>query len=152
MRRAPAVVAASAAGFAGVLALHSGSRPSILSGSGPPATPVTSSPTATAPITGSVTPLTGAATTALGNSEQYGYGVLAVRVTVRGGHITNVSVANLQTAEQYSQLLAQQVIPVLRNEVLSAQSAHINAISGATYTSEAYAYSVQSALDRLGAK
>jgi uncharacterized protein with FMN-binding domain len=41
---------------------------------------------------------------------------------------------------------------MLRNEILSAQSAHINAISGATYTSEAYAYSVQSALDALGVK
>ena len=90
--------------------------------------------------------------TAVGTNEQYGYGTLAVKVTVRAGRITDVSVANLQTAEQYSQSLAQQVIPMLRNEVLSAQSAHINGISGATYTSEAYAYSVQSALDHLGAK
>jgi uncharacterized protein with FMN-binding domain len=97
-------------------------------------------------------PPTGAARTALGTSEQYGYGVLAVKVTVRGSRITDVSVARLQTAEQYSQRLAQQVIPVLRNEVLSAQSTHINGISGATYTSEAYAYSVQSALDLLGVK
>jgi uncharacterized protein with FMN-binding domain len=78
--------------------------------------------------------------------------VLSVTVTVVGGHVTNVSVANLQTAEQYSQSLAQQVIPTLRSEVLSAQSARINGISGATYTSEAYAASVQSALDRLGTK
>jgi uncharacterized protein with FMN-binding domain len=78
--------------------------------------------------------------------------VLSVKVTVRGGRITEVSTAKLQTAEQYSQTLAQQVIPLLRNEVLSAQSAHINGISGATYTSEAYAYSVQSALDVLGVK
>jgi uncharacterized protein with FMN-binding domain len=75
-----------------------------------------------------------------------------VKVTVRGSHIVNVSVASLQTAEQYSQQLAQQVIPLLRNEVLSAQSARINAISGATYTSEAYATSLQSALDRLHLK
>jgi uncharacterized protein with FMN-binding domain len=38
---------------------------------------------------------------------------------------------------------------MLRREVLAAQSAHINGVSGATYTSEAYAYSVQAALDRL---
>jgi uncharacterized protein with FMN-binding domain len=78
--------------------------------------------------------------------------MLAVKVTEVAGRITDVSLATLQTAEQYSQNLAQQVIPVLRNEVLSAQSANINGISGATYTSQAYASSVQSALDALGVK
>lgn len=154
LRRAPAVVAASAAGFAGVLALHTGSRPSILGVSGPSTVRVDTSTTTTDPrhAPPPTAPPAAAATSALGNNEQYGYGVLAVRITVRAGRITNVSVANLQTAEQYSQSLAQQVIPVLRHEVLSAQSAHINGISGATYTSEAYASSVQSALDRLGTK
>lgn len=66
-----------------------------------------------------------------------------------GGHITKAAVATLQTAETYSQQLAAQAIPILEREVLSAQSARINALSGATYTSEAYAYSVQSALDKL---
>jgi uncharacterized protein with FMN-binding domain len=146
MRRAPAVVVASAAGLAGIVAMHAGSAPSVLGGAGP-AAPASPSPTATNPPS-----TTGAATTAVGTSEQYGYGTLAVKVTVRGSRITDVSVARLQTAEQYSQSLAQQVIPLLRNEVLSAQSAHINGISGATYTSEAYAYSAQSALDLLGVK
>jgi uncharacterized protein with FMN-binding domain len=72
-----------------------------------------------------------------------------VKVTVSGNKITGLSVPVLQTAEPYSQSLAQQVIPMLRNEVLSAQSARINGISGATYTSEAYAYSLQAALDSL---
>jgi uncharacterized protein with FMN-binding domain len=45
-------------------------------------------------------------------------------------------------------MLANRAIPVLRNEVLSAQSARIQAVSGATYTSEAYAQSVQAALDK----
>jgi len=151
MRRAPAVVVASAAGFAGVVAMHAGGTPSILGATGPSA-PVGPSPTTTIPTTASPAATTGAAKTALGSSEQYGYGVLAVKVTAREGRITDVSVSTLQTAEQYSQTLAQQVIPMLRNEVLSAQSARINAISGATYTSEAYAYSVQAALDSLGVK
>jgi uncharacterized protein with FMN-binding domain len=38
---------------------------------------------------------------------------------------------------------------MLRNEVLAAQSANINAVSGATYTSQAYALSVQAALDKV---
>ena len=91
MRRAPAVVIAGAAGFAGIVAMHTGSAPSFLSGTGPPA-PVSSSPTTTGPSTTPAVPPTGAARTALGTSEQYGYGVLAVKVTVRGSRITDVSV------------------------------------------------------------
>jgi uncharacterized protein with FMN-binding domain len=91
----------------------------------------------------------GSARTAQGKTEQYGYGQLAVKVTVSGNRITGLSVPVLQAAEPYSQSLAQQVIPMLRNEVLSTQSARINGISGATYTSEAYAYSLQAALDSL---
>lgn len=150
MRRTPAVVVASAAGFAGVVAMHAGSAPPVVTGTGP-SVPIGSS-TTTSPSTAPAGPGTGATGSAVGTAEQYGYGLLAVKVTVQGGRITDVSTAKLQTAEQYSQSLAQQVLPVLRNEILSAQSAHINAISGATYTSEAYAYSVQSALDVLGVK
>ena len=156
MRRV-GTVAASVAGFAGIVALHVGSAPSF-PGAAPPKAPASSVPTTTAGTTapGATTvpstttaPVTG---TAVGASEQYGYGALAVRVTEQSGHITDISVASIQTAEQYSQNLAQQVIPMLRSEILSAQSAQINAISGATYTSQAYAASVQSALDTLATK
>ena len=58
-------------------------------------------------------------------------------------------VVGLQTAEQYSQSLTQQVVPMLRNEVLTAQSAQVNGISGATYTAQAYLTSLQAALDTL---
>jgi uncharacterized protein with FMN-binding domain len=150
MRRV-GTVAASVAGFAGIVAMHAGSAPSLSGATAPPA-PVSSAPGSTTPGATTVPTTTAATGTAVGTSEQYGYGVLAVKVTEQSGHITDVSVANLQTAEQYSQNLAQQVIPMLRREVLSAQNAQINAISGATYTSEAYAASVQSALDALAAK
>ena len=175
-RRSPIVVVASAAGLAGVLGLHVGAPASILSvastggssagqqaagaagGSNPPAGSSGASSTASASANksgstagGAVPPALAIQRTAVGASEQYGYGVLSVSVTVNGTRITNVSVSQLQTAEQYSQQLATQVIPMLRSEVLSAQSARINGISGASYTSEAYALSVQSALDKLHA-
>jgi uncharacterized protein with FMN-binding domain len=86
---------------------------------------------------------------AVGPVEQYGYGQLAVRVTVTGRKITNVSLASIQVAESYSASLAQQVIPMLRSEVLNAQSANINGISGASYTVAAYAASLQAALNKL---
>ncbi len=75
-----------------------------------------------------------------------------MRVTESGGRIVQVTVPTLRTAESYSQQLASQALPVLDNEVLSAQSAQISAVSGATYTSQAYAASLQSALDQLGLK
>ena len=90
-----------------------------------------------------------AVVSATGTIEQYGYGEIAVKVTVSGARITATSVSVLQTAEQYSQQLAAQVIPTLRGQVLHAQTSRIDGVSGATYTSQAYALSVQSALDKL---
>jgi len=91
----------------------------------------------------------GAVRSAAGTTVPYGYGKLAVTVTARGNQITSVAVTTLQTDEPYSQHLAGQVIPTLRSEVLSGQTASIQAVSGATYTSEAYARSLQAALDTL---
>jgi uncharacterized protein with FMN-binding domain len=135
------VVAGAVAGFAGVLGFHRAPQAAALN-------PARSQPSGRATTGAAATP--GATSgTATGTLEQYGYGELAARVTVAGGHITAVSVPQLRTAEQYSQQLAQQVIPMLRQEVLAAQSAHIQAVSGATYTSQAYASSVQAALDQV---
>jgi len=88
----------------------------------------------------------------VGATEQFGYGQLAVKVTASGNRITNVTVPAIQTAEPYSQQLASQVIPMLRSEVLSGQNARISGVSGATYTSQAYAASLQAALDQLHIK
>lgn len=180
MRRYPVVIGVTAAGLAGVFAYHThgaaalgpsspaavatgpaggsqaprgGRAPTTTTGAGAPGggssptTPTTTTPTTTAPTT--TAPATVSAT---GTAEQYGYGVLSVRVTATGAKLSALSVVTLQTAEAYSQQLAQAVIPMLRREVLAAQSARIAAISGATYTSEAYAASVQSALDKLHRK
>lgn len=155
MSRRPLVIGAAAAGLASVIVFHSGGSGAVL-GSGPPATTTplpstgggsgTTTPTTTSPSSA------GGTRSAVGSLENYGYGQLAVKVTVQGTRITGLAVSTLSTAEPYSQSLAQQVIPMLRNEIISAQSARINAVSGATYTSEAYAYSVQAALDHLHVK
>ena len=50
-----------------------------------------------------------------------------------------------------SQFISQQAGPLLQQEALQAQSAQIDIVSGATYTSESYAQSLQSALDRARA-
>ncbi|HEY2130806.1 MAG TPA: FMN-binding protein [Streptosporangiaceae bacterium] len=147
MRSAPwLVLGGTVAGFLGVLGLHRPATPSVLAhgqaqpsakaspGAARVAGPRAAPGLASGAFTGPVVP--------------YGYGELSTRVTVSGGRITGVRVPVLKTAEQYSQQLAVQVIPMLRNEVVSAQSARIQAVSGATYTSEAYAQSVQAALDK----
>jgi uncharacterized protein with FMN-binding domain len=82
----------------------------------------------------------------------FGYGALSVRVVVRGTQITDVSVPAIQTAEPTSQQISAQAIPTLRAEVLSAQGAGIDGVSGATYTSQAYVQSLQAALDDLHLK
>lgn len=86
--------------------------------------------------------------TVTGPTVQYGYGQLAVRITISGGRITDVTVPTLQVADYTSQYIAQQVIPMLKRQVLGAQSAKIQGVSGATYTSQAYAQSLQSALTK----
>lgn len=164
MRKALAAAASTAAGFAAVLGLHTVSpRNNLLnaaSSAGPTTTttvPQGQGGTGSAKTGGKPSPPSPSTTfvvpsgtrSAVGPSEQYGYGVLSVKVTVSGTKITDLSLAGIQVAESYSQMLAQQVVPMLRQEVLSAQNARVNGVSGATYTSEAYLYSAQAALDKL---
>ena len=153
------LIAGAAAGFAGVVAFH-GAGAATPTALGAPASGGTgAAPAPAAGGTGSSTGPAAASGGAAGPARQatgavvpYGYGELSVTVTVTGNQITAVSVPVLRTAEPYSQQLAQQVLPMLRSEVLAVHSARINAVSGATYTSEAYAQSIQSALDKLHAR
>ncbi len=148
MKRAPLLVFAGAvAGFAGVLGFHSRQTPptsppaaSPREASGPSSGAPTGSPTPAGPVAGH---------SAVGPSVQFGYGVLDVKVTLSGSRITDVSVPLLQTAEPTSQQISTEAAAMLRAEALSAQSGRIDAISGATYTSEAYIQSLQAALDKL---
>lgn len=121
------------------------------SGAGSTTTAPSSTPSSTtAPSPTTSTTTAPATRTVTGKVEPYGYGQLRVRATMTGGRLTDVKVVTLQTAETYSQQLAAQVIPMLRSQALKAQSARINGISGATYTSEAFALSLQAALSKLG--
>ena len=142
------VIAGTVAGFAGVLGLHGrAGPPSVVAAPKPTGGGASAAPSKPAG-TGSASP-SGPTRQVSGVLEQYGYGELSVVVTVHGSQITGVSVPVLRTAEPYSQQLAVQVLPMLKSEVLAAHGARINAVSGATYTSQAYAASIQSALDKL---
>lgn len=155
MKRAAWYLAAGAvAGFAGVLGLHGRTTPAAprAAGSAPGRTqPSPSAAPGTGPSPGRAT-ARGGTHSVTGAMEQFGYGELAVRVTVTGSRITNVTVPALQTAEPFSQQLSEQAIPLLRSQVLAADGASISGVSGATFTSQAYATSLQAALDKLHLK
>jgi len=84
--------------------------------------------------------------TFLGQPEDVGYGTVQVRLTLTDGRITDVRAVQLPSGGRSSEITAY-AAPRLRSEVLAAQSANIDAVSGASFTSEGYARSVQSALD-----
>jgi uncharacterized protein with FMN-binding domain len=79
------------------------------------------------------------------------FGDVQVAITVRGGRLTDVRALQLPFDHPRSQFISTQAQPLLRQEALRAQSAQIDVLSGATYTSDAYAQSLQSALTRAKA-
>jgi uncharacterized protein with FMN-binding domain len=75
------------------------------------------------------------------------FGVVQVQIRLTNGKITAVGELSVPDADFHSSAISSQYIPRLRQEVLAAQGSAIHALSGATYTSEGYAQSVQAALD-----
>jgi uncharacterized protein with FMN-binding domain len=142
MRRAPIVLTGTAAGLAAVLSFKP-HQPSLSAAAAPSATPaVTATPTPT--------PTTASTRTATGEVEPTQYGNAQVRVTVSGGKITKIEALQLQGNDPKSVAISSYAEPLLRASALSKQSADIDMVSGATYTSESYQASLQSALDKLG--
>ncbi|MEA2576449.1 MAG: hypothetical protein QOD78_37 [Chloroflexota bacterium] len=128
-------------------------------GSTPGSAAATAAPTtgtaAPTPSTDPTAPATAAGTykdgTATGSVISTRFGDVQVEVTISGGAITDVTALQLPNSDRRSQNIASQAAPILREEALTAQSASIDLLSGATYTSEAYAKSLQSALDQVRA-
>lgn len=172
MRRAPIVLAATVLGTAGVLLFKplptsavvgttdaAGASTSDGSSSGSPSTDSSSSsgssssePSST-PSSG--TSSGGAAGTAkdgtyTGDAKTVRYGTTQVKVVIDGGRITDVAVVQENQEDGRSVQISESAFPTLREEVLQAQKADVDTVSGATYTSLQYEASLQSALDRAG--
>jgi uncharacterized protein with FMN-binding domain len=81
-----------------------------------------------------------------GPSEDMQWGPVQVTVTIKNKKVTDVQ-ASAPMERARSQFINEQALPMLRQEVLQAQSANIDLIGGATMTSEAYDASLQAALD-----
>ena len=77
------------------------------------------------------------------------FGDVQVEVVVAGGKLTDVVALELPTGRRSGQI-SNYAEPILHQEALQAQSAKIDLVSGATYTSDAYAQSLQAALDQAG--
>jgi uncharacterized protein with FMN-binding domain len=175
MRRAILTLGSTAAGLAALLSFktHSsvadvaepGASPAAASAAAAPAASVTApakakaSPAASpmkAKAKASASPMSGsggstATRTITGAVETTMYGPMQVKVTLEGQKITNVSVVQETNDGQESQQIDSFSIPKLTAETLTAQSARIDTVSGATTTSQGYIGSLQSALDQASA-
>ena len=104
----------------------------------------TATPDATAaPDTGS------AATEVTGPTVNTRFGPVQVQIEVTAGKVTDVIALQLPSGGR-SGRISDYAEPTLHDEALAAQSASIDSVSGATYTSRAYAKSLQAALDQAG--
>lgn len=86
--------------------------------------------------------------TTLGQTVQTQFDTIQVRIVTVGGQIRSVAFAKLSGDEQLSDLINAHAAPLLLQRTLTAQSADIDTVSGATYTSDGYRESLQSALDQ----
>ncbi|HEX8008176.1 MAG TPA: FMN-binding protein [Trebonia sp.] len=155
------MITATLVGLIGVLEFHT--RPAGVSVGAIPAAGATAaaSPAGTASSRGSAGPAAqsksgsagrpGGTRTAVGPQVNYSWGVLSVSVTVSGTKITKVGIASLDDGgNPRSQYIDQQSIPILEQQAMQAQSANIQGVSGASYTSGGFQQSLQGALHQLG--
>jgi uncharacterized protein with FMN-binding domain len=170
VRRAPIVITATVVGLLWVLEFHT--RPAAISiATIPAAGAATTSPAASAPpragkakpatsksASGATPKASSPATpssstrTAVGPQVNYSWGVLSVSVTVAGTKITKVAIASLDDGgNPRSESIDQGSIPLLEQQALAAQSANIQGVSVASYTSAGFKQSLQGALQQLGA-
>jgi uncharacterized protein with FMN-binding domain len=143
IRRVVLATAATVSGVVLLLSLKPSSAPASASAAG-------AAPSAAAAGQESPQGGTGAAgaTTVDGDATQTQYGVVQVRLTVANGKITQAQAIQAPKGGTSDQKTALSV-PQLNKETVAAQSANIDSVSGATYTSTGYKQSLQSALDKL---
>jgi uncharacterized protein with FMN-binding domain len=75
------------------------------------------------------------------------FGAVQVQVAIADGILQDVTAIQLPSGDRHSLRLSQRAEPILRESALQAQSAQVDVVTGATYTSLAYARSLQAALD-----
>ena len=142
MRRAVIALVLTAAGLVPLLRYH----PSVTTVSS--AVSTTSGSSGASNPSATSTPSSGSSgtRTVTGSEVETEFGPYRVQVTFNGSTITDVQIVETPQ-DRRSQRIAESAAPTLRQEALQAQSAKIDTVSGATATSEAYAQSLQAAID-----
>ncbi len=85
-----------------------------------------------------------------GTTASHRYGTVTVTVKIAGGKISDVTANVVDDGDRRSKSINSQAIPMIKSEVLTANSAKVSTIGGATYTTGAYLTSLQSALGKAG--
>jgi uncharacterized protein with FMN-binding domain len=142
LRRIVLASAVTASGLVMLLALKPHTAPEVAS-----APQVVSSPAPSGSASGRAVAGT---KTVTGSTAQTRWGPVQVKITVTNGKITDVTAVQSPSDNPRDQEINSYALPQLRSEALSAQSASIDTVSGATYTSDGYRQSLQSALDSAG--
>ncbi|MFJ3959135.1 FMN-binding protein [Arthrobacter sp. NPDC090010] len=142
MSKAPATHGAAAA------AVVPSATSSAAAGNGTASSGATVAPTPSAVTSSGASSTSGATGTFTGSTVQTQYGNVQVQVVMSKGTITDVVALQLTDRDGRSQQISSMAAPILRQEVLAAQSGSVDTVSGATYTSEGYLQSLQSALDQ----
>jgi uncharacterized protein with FMN-binding domain len=151
VKRAAIAVCLSVAGVAWILGYkvmpHSGDIVAASGGQGNAQPAPASSPSPG--VGGAATPPpSGTSGTFTGQDAPNRFGDVQVQVVVSNGKITDVKAVQLPSDRARSAYISQVAGPMLRTEALQAQSAKIDIVSGATYTSISYAQSLESALQQ----
>ncbi|MFF1500724.1 FMN-binding protein [Streptomyces sp. NPDC058316] len=144
MRRAVLATTGISALVIALLALKPHQRPA-LAGVTPRSPTVSSSPPTSAGTASGASTGTGTFT---GDPIDTPYGTVQVAATLARGRITAVKVLRAPDQNGRDQQIASYALPRLTQEAIGAQSAHIDAVTGASYTSQGYIQSLQSALDQ----
>ena len=170
MKRALAALIGTVAGIAALLGYKSGpvKRAQVASPLSPAAPAAPAAPEAPAAPAPSPSPApapgpspspapapahapSGASHTVTGPDVPNQFGDVQVQLTLQGTKVVSVKALQMPFDRQRSYEISQAAAPILAQEVVQAQSANIDLLSGATYTSESYAQSVQAALDQARA-
>ncbi|MEY9838073.1 FMN-binding protein [Streptacidiphilus sp. EB103A] len=157
LRRVLMATVSTVSGVILLLALKPTSAPASAAAGMPAASAATSAPAkgaASPPSTSAGSKQTTAAAaqarTITGTTVQTQYGPVQVQITVSGKRLTGTTLVQYPNSSGRSIQLAASSLPVLTKEAVAAQSAKIDAVSGASYTSAGYKKSLQSALDMAG--
>jgi len=137
-------VTAGAAGSSGSSSSSSGTSAGSTTGSTGSGATGTGSGAAAEPTTGAAAKAGG---TYAGSVVQTRFGAVQVQITVKAGAITDVEALQLTDDDRKSIQISNRAAPLLKAEVLAAQSADVQTIGGATVTSDAYLSSLQAAID-----